>query len=58
MTVEPGLYINPDTKDIPEQYLGIGVRIEDDVLCTANGPRVLTNKVPKKAEEIEKLMAR
>ncbi len=58
MTVEPGLYINPNTKDIPEQYLGIGVRIEDDVLCTANGPRVLTNKVPKKAEEIEKLMAR
>lgn len=57
MTVEPGLYINPKTKDIPEQYLGIGVRIEDDVLCTANGPRVLTNKVPKKAEEIEKLMA-
>ncbi|MGI8898468.1 MAG: Xaa-Pro aminopeptidase [Pyrinomonadaceae bacterium] len=58
MTVEPGLYINPNTKDIPEQYLGIGVRIEDDVLCTSSGPRVLTNKVPKKAEEIEKLMAR
>ena len=58
MTVEPGLYISPDTKDIPKQYLGIGVRIEDDVLCTANGPRVLTNKVPKQAEEIEALMAR
>jgi Xaa-Pro aminopeptidase len=58
MTVEPGIYINPNTKDIPEQYLGIGVRIEDDVLCTANGPRVLTNKVPKKAEEIEKVMVR
>jgi Xaa-Pro aminopeptidase len=58
MTVEPGIYINPNTKDVPEQYLGIGVRIEDDVLCTSNGPRVLTNKVPKEAEEIEKLMAR
>ena len=58
MTVEPGLYIAPDTKDIPEQYLGIGVRIEDDVLCTANGPRVLTSKVPKQPEEIEALMAR
>jgi Xaa-Pro aminopeptidase len=57
MTVEPGLYIAPDTKDIPEQYLGIGVRIEDDVLCTANGPRVLTTKVPKQPEEIEALMA-
>lgn len=58
MTVEPGLYIAPDTKDIPEQYLGIGVRIEDDVLCTSNGPRVLTSKVPKQPEEIEALMAR
>lgn len=58
MTVEPGLYIAPDTKDVPAEYLGIGVRIEDDVLCTANGPRVLTNKVPKQAEEIEALMAR
>ena len=58
MTVEPGLYISPDTKDVPEKYLGIGVRIEDDVLCTDNGPRVLTTKVPKHAEEIEALMNR
>ncbi|HVF22453.1 MAG TPA: Xaa-Pro aminopeptidase [Pyrinomonadaceae bacterium] len=57
MTVEPGIYVAPDTKDIPEQYLGIGVRIEDDVLCTNNGPRVLTSKVPKQAEEIEALMS-
>jgi Xaa-Pro aminopeptidase len=58
MTVEPGIYVAPDTKDIPEQYLGIGVRIEDDVLCTANGPRVLTAKVPKQADQIEALMAK
>ena len=58
MTVEPGLYISPATMDIPEQYLGIGVRIEDDVLVTANGPCVLTSKVPKDADEIEALMAR
>jgi Xaa-Pro aminopeptidase len=57
MTIEPGIYIAPDTKDVPEKYLGIGVRIEDDVLCTNNGPRVLTTKVPKQAEEIEALMA-
>ena len=57
MTVEPGLYISADSKDVPEKYLGIGVRIEDDVLCTNNGPRVLTHKVPKHAEEIEQLMA-
>src|SRR5689334_20921827 len=56
MTVEPGIYIAPNTEDVPEQYLGIGVRIEDDVLCTSNGPRVLTHKVPKQAEEIEQLM--
>jgi len=58
MTVEPGIYIAPGTKDVPEEYLGIGVRIEDDVVCTTNGPRVLTSKVPKAAEEIEELMAK
>jgi Xaa-Pro aminopeptidase len=58
MTVEPGLYISPNTKGIPEKYLGIGVRIEDDVLATETGPRVLTDKVPKDAGEIEALMAR
>ena len=58
MTVEPGIYVSPDSTDVPEQYLGIGVRIEDDVLCTNNGPRVLTSKVPKQADEIEALMAR
>ena len=57
MTVEPGIYVAPDAKDVPEKYLGIGVRIEDDVLCTNNGPRVLTTKVPKHAEEIEELMS-
>ena len=56
MTVEPGIYISMNSRDVPEKYLGIGVRIEDDVLCTNNGPRVLTHKVPKHAEEIEELM--
>src|ERR1044071_3891001 len=57
MTVEPGIYIAPNTKDVPEQYLGIGVRIEDDVLCTNNGPRILTSKVPKQPDEIEELIS-
>jgi Xaa-Pro aminopeptidase len=58
MTIEPGLYISPDTKDIPKKYLGIGVRIEDDVLVTSEGHRVLSSKAPKQVEEIEELMAR
>ena len=66
MTIEPGLYISPDTtripegfnQNIPEKYLGIGVRIEDDILVTASGARVLTNKVPKDPKEIEALMAK
>ncbi len=57
-TIEPGIYIAPETKDIPEKYLGIGVRIEDDVLVTEDGHRVLSSKAPKQVEEIEELMAR
>ncbi|HEX8499898.1 MAG TPA: Xaa-Pro aminopeptidase [Pyrinomonadaceae bacterium] len=58
MTVEPGLYIAEDAEDVPAQYRGIGVRIEDDVLVTPEGHRVLTDKAPKQIEEIEALMAR
>jgi Xaa-Pro aminopeptidase len=58
MTVEPGIYISPATKDIPEKYLGIGIRIEDDVLVTTTGNRILSNKAPKQVEEIEELTAR
>ena len=58
MTVEPGLYISPATKDIPEKYLGLGIRIEDDVLVTEDGNRILSDKAPKQIEEIEELTAR
>jgi Xaa-Pro aminopeptidase len=56
-TIEPGLYISPQTRDIPEKYLGIGVRIEDDILVTENGPHILSSKAPKQVEELEELMA-
>lgn len=56
LTVEPGLYIAPDA-DVPEQYRGIGIRIEDDIVITETGNENLTASVVKKPEEIEALMA-
>jgi Xaa-Pro aminopeptidase len=56
ITIEPGIYIAADTKDIPEKYAGIGVRIEDDILVTQQAHRVLTDKAPKEVKEIEELM--
>lgn len=53
-TIEPGLYFAPHSS-APAQYKGIGVRIEDDILITAKGCRVLTDKVPKSVEEVEAL---
>ncbi len=58
ITVEPGIYVAADTEGIPDKYRGIGVRIEDDVLITPEGQRVLTSGVPKRIDEIEQLMAR
>jgi len=56
LTVEPGLYIAPDA-DVPAEYRGIGIRIEDDIVITENGNENLTASVVKKADEIEALMA-
>lgn len=52
LTVEPGLYIAADA-DVPTAYQGIGVRIEDDVLVTADGHDVLTGAIPKELDDIE-----
>jgi Xaa-Pro aminopeptidase len=57
VTVEPGLYIGPDMKGVPVRYRGIGIRIEDDVLVTAGKAEVLSSAVPKRADDIEALMA-
>jgi Xaa-Pro aminopeptidase len=56
LTVEPGLYIAPDA-DVPEEYRGMGIRIEDDILITASGIENLTASVVKDADAIEALMA-
>jgi len=55
-TVEPGLYIAPDAK-VPAKWRGIGIRIEDEVLITADGAEVLTSAVPKDADAVEAWMA-
>ncbi|CAJ0990946.1 Xaa-Pro aminopeptidase [Pantoea sp. Nvir] len=56
LTVEPGLYITEDA-DVPLEYRGIGIRIEDDILITATGNENLTDSVVKDADAIESLMA-
>ncbi|MCG7546665.1 Xaa-Pro aminopeptidase [Pseudoalteromonas sp. Of7M-16] len=55
LTIEPGLYFDEDA-EVPAQYKGIGVRIEDDLLITQNGHENLTVDVPKSIAEIEALM--
>jgi len=52
-TVEPGLYIAPDADTAEPRLRGIGVRIEDDVLVTADGHEVLTAAIPKDPEDVE-----
>ena len=57
LTVEPGLYVAPDTDDVPAPLRGIGIRIEDDVLVTETGNEVLSAAAPKQVAEIEALRA-
>ena len=57
-TIEPGLYIPPDDTSVAAQWRGIGIRIEDDVLITREGHRVLTAALERGADEVEHLMAR
>lgn len=56
MTVEPGCYIRP-SDDVPQALWNIGVRIEDDVVITAQGNEVLTDTAPKTVKDIENVMA-
>ena len=55
LTIEPGIYVRPGT-DAPAAFHGIGIRIEDDAIVTADGCELITRGVPVKADEIEALM--
>ncbi|MFG3404241.1 aminopeptidase P family protein [Streptomyces sp. NPDC048142] len=57
LTVEPGLYFQADDLTVPEEYRGIGVRIEDDILVTEDGNRNLSDALPRRADEVEAWMA-
>lgn len=57
VTVEPGLYIASDDETVDPKWRGIGIRIEDDIVATKQGPLVLTKNVVKSIEDIEALMA-
>lgn len=52
-TIEPGIYIQPGAPGVDEAFWGIGIRIEDDVLTTEQGPEILTGGVPKSVEDVE-----
>jgi Xaa-Pro aminopeptidase len=57
LTVEPGLYIQPDDELFPPELRGVGIRIEDDVLVTEDGYINLSENIPRHPDEIEAWMA-
>lgn len=57
-TIEPGLYFREDDLLVPPEFRGIGIRIEDDVLMTDNGPEWLSAAIPKQIDDVEDWMAR
>ncbi|TQL47371.1 Xaa-Pro aminopeptidase [Homoserinimonas aerilata] len=52
-TIEPGLYFQPDDLTVPEEFRGIGVRIEDDILVTADGAENLSAGIPRTVDDVE-----
>ena len=58
ITIEPGLYIQPDDEKFPAEFRGIGIRIEDDVVITNDGCINLSENLPRHPDEIESWMAK
>jgi Xaa-Pro aminopeptidase len=56
LTVEPGIYISSDIPGVPKRWHNIGVRIEDNVLVTKSGCKVLSQQIPKTVKDIEAVM--
>jgi Xaa-Pro aminopeptidase len=56
LTVEPGIYVSPDNLNVPAAWRGMGVRIEDDVVITAQGYELLSSGLPRTSEEVEEWM--
>ncbi len=57
LTVEPGIYVSPNNKNVAKKWRGIGIRIEDDVVVTKSGCKVMSATAPKTVKDIEDLMA-
>jgi Xaa-Pro aminopeptidase len=57
LTVEPGLYLQPDDLTLPEEFRGLGVRIEDDLVITADGARLMSDALPRHPADVEAWMA-
>jgi Xaa-Pro aminopeptidase len=57
-TIEPGLYFQPDDLTVPEEFRGIGVRIEDDILVTRDGAENLSAGIPRTADDVEAWLRR
>jgi Xaa-Pro aminopeptidase len=58
LTVEPGLYFQEDDLLVPAELRGIGIRIEDDILVTADGSENLSAGLPRTASDVEEWMGR
>jgi Xaa-Pro aminopeptidase len=57
LTVEPGLYLQPDDLTLPAEFRGIGVRVEDDLVITADGARLMSSALPRHPDEVETWMS-
>ncbi|MFF1798131.1 M24 family metallopeptidase, partial [Kitasatospora sp. NPDC058263] len=57
LTVEPGLYLQPDDETLPLELRGLGIRLEDDLVITADGARLMSDALPRTATAVEAWMA-